>query len=226
MKKNPRYGQLQQNGFGFPHEDARYFRFLQVWHSENSRNNWKHLHQHYAAINALQQVKLSTLSSFKCILLDESSLHIRAYADASFKNLRTKHSQIGLFIVLADRRDVLHFFHWRSYLAPRRATSTEQSELISLDECFRSLEHVRKSYQEMIWPANPVVRYVDVDTLRVNLMKEKSQLHQRLADVVVGILPKDVQIACVSSQLQSTLLALSQNENQTQSFKNPLKLMS
>ena len=92
--------------------------------------------------SALHRAKLNHHAKLTYVPLDEPTIHIRIYADAAFQNLRTKHSQIGFLIYLADQHDTVNLIHWHSSRAPRRPHSTEQSELMALDVGFRSVENI------------------------------------------------------------------------------------
>ena len=125
-----------------------------------------------ATYDALQNAKKKEHAKLKYIPLNNESIHIRLYADAAFQNLRTKHSQIGFIIYLADGNNNVNLIHWHSSRAPRRPHSTEQAELMALDHAFRTVENISSTVNRIIGRSVPVVSYIDCDTLWTNLMNE------------------------------------------------------
>lgn len=117
-------------------------------------------------------IKERRLSVLTYTPLDSATIHIRVYSDGSFQNLATKHSQIGFLICLSDQDDGFNLIHWHSSRAPRRAHSTEESELIALDGALRCITNLRMVIFQLLKRQIPIVVYVDNQTLWGNLMNE------------------------------------------------------
>lgn len=126
----------------------------------------------YRTFDVLDSAKKTSITKLHYVPLDESTIHLRVYCDASFQNLRTKHSQIGFCIFTADGTNQVNLIHWHSSRAPRRGHSTEQTELMALDEALKSVEYVSKMLNDLMRKDIPVVVFIDCDTLWSNLMKE------------------------------------------------------
>ena len=121
---------------------------------------------------ALRQAKENQHAKLNYIPLDSPTTHIRIYADAAFQNLRTKHSQIGFIVYLADKDDNVNIAHWHSSRAPRQPHSTDQAELMALDIALRSTENMANIINTFYGRTIPVVLFIDCDTLWTNFMKE------------------------------------------------------
>lgn len=92
---------------------------------------------------ALPETKQNELAKLRLMSLEEESIHIRLYSDASFQKLFTKHSQIGFIVSLSDSTDAFNLIHWDSSRSPCRAHSTVDSELMALDFAFRCIKNLR-----------------------------------------------------------------------------------
>lgn len=86
------------------------------------------------------------------------------YADATFKSLRTEHSDIGFAIYLADGHDKINIIHWHSSRASLRLHWTEQAEIMAVDVALRAIENISNIMKRLLDRIIPVVALINCDT--------------------------------------------------------------
>ena len=87
--------------------------------------NITHVKQYNTAVRYLQDTRHLYLRMYK---LDHESLHIRAYADASFFTNSEDSSQLSCMAFLADKQDnycVLHYDRYKSHRVARYVVCAE-----------------------------------------------------------------------------------------------------
>lgn len=104
--------------------------------------------------------------------LDEESLHIRCFSDASFANLPDKVSSgEGFVVFLTDQYGQASLLNWKSKKATRVVHSTLAAECLSLVDCHGDASYIRNIMEEIMFQNAkskkiPITIYTDSIQLR------------------------------------------------------------
>jgi hypothetical protein len=134
------------------------------------------------ALNAcLKQQKAG--KALTMVKLDESSLRLITFCDASFANNHDMSSQIGFVIVLADKHDNANIIHWQSVKCRRVTRSVLASELYAFAFAFDTAATL-KSTTEQLFPGCrqgiPLIMATDSKSLYDCLTKLGTTKEKRL----------------------------------------------
>ena len=117
------------------------------------------------------------------VKLDESSLRMIAFCDASFANNRDMSSQIGFVIVLADKYNNANIIHWQSVKCRRVTRSVLASELYGFAFAFDTAATLKSTAEQLFTGCRqgiPLVMATDSKSLYDCLTKLGTTKEKRL----------------------------------------------
>lgn len=114
------------------------------------------------------------------IKLDQTSLRLLVFADASFANNKDLSSQIGYVLVLADATGSANIIHWSSIKCKRVTRSVLASELYALAHAFDIGAAVKASLDNILGTLVPLILCTDSKSLYDCLVKLGTTQEKRL----------------------------------------------
>jgi hypothetical protein len=116
----------------------------------------------------------------KYVKLDEDSLRLIVFTDASYANNNDKSSQIGFVIVLADKNDNANIIHWSSIKCKRVTRSVLASELYAMAHGFDTGIVLKTTLEKILDKPLPIIVCTDSKSLYDCLVRLGTTQEKRL----------------------------------------------
>ena len=114
------------------------------------------------------------------VKLDQDSLQLLAFTDASFANNKDLSSQIGYVLVLADAKGRANILHWSSIKCQRVTRSVLASELYGMTHGFDMGASVKSTIEKILRIKLPLILCTDSQSLYDCLVKLGTTQEKRL----------------------------------------------
>lgn len=114
------------------------------------------------------------------VQLDEASLKLIVFTDASYANNNDKSSQIGFVIVLADKHNNANIIHWSSIKCKRVTRSVLASELYAMAHGFDTGIVLKTTLEKILDKPLPIVVCTDSKSLYDCLVRLGTTQEKRL----------------------------------------------
>ena len=147
--------------------------------------------------------------------LDQGSLHLRVYADASFANNNDLTSQLGYIILLADKFGKCNILHYASYKSRRVTRSVLGAEIYAFADAFDYAYVIRHDLEEIMEQKVPLQMLTDSRSLFDVIVKNSTTSERRL---MIDI--KDVRES-YEHQLISNVGFVRSEDNPADAFTKP-----
>lgn len=130
--------------------------------------------------NIIERAKQTSSVGLKYVPLDQESLQLMLFTDASFANCANLKSQIGFILVLADKFGSANIIHYGSSRCRRVTRSVMAAEIHGLIYGFDNAYVVGEMLHEILEKKIPINGYVDSRTLFNVVAKSSATLEKRL----------------------------------------------
>ena len=143
---------------------------------------------HYKKMKHLvERCKSTAKTGLKYVPLDDSSLRIMLFTDASFANTHNLKSQIGFVVVLSDKDGKANIIHYGSSRCKRIARSVMAAEILGMIYGFDNAYIAKSMIEEILGCEVPIDCYVDSRTLFNVVARFASTLEKRLQIDVLSL---------------------------------------
>jgi hypothetical protein len=133
------------------------------------------------ALNARLQWQIENEArGMRFVKLDQDSLQLLAFTDASFANNKDLSSQIGYVLVLADAKGRANILHWSSIKCQRVTRSVLASELYGMTHGFDMGASVKSTIERILRISLPLILCTDSQSLYDCLVKLGTTQEKRL----------------------------------------------
>ncbi len=137
----------------------------------------KHVNRFNTAVTYLVESRDLSLQMRK---LDMGSLHVRAYADASFATNHNFTSQLGYIVLLCDKYDNASKLHYASYKSRRVARSVLGAETYAFADAYDFAYCAKRDLENILGRRVPLEMYTDSKGLFDVITKWSQRQERRL----------------------------------------------